>query len=106
MPVFNPEGEGYDIDTAQQFIDDWPLTIPKPTAYQGDYVTDKTKESFQAWVWHPDKKDYVKHSGSLDPKTGMVLKGKQSSTWHLTEETETKLGNKIIKKTNPMNQAV
>ena len=95
---FDPEGEGYDTATAQQFIDKWPLTIPKPTKYRGDYVTDKDKESFQSWVWHPERDDYVKHSGSLDPRTGMVLKGRQSSTWNLTEEEEIRLGNKIIKK--------
>ncbi len=96
--TFDPEGAGYDIETAQEFIDNWPLIMPKPTQYQGDYVTEEGRESFQSWVWHTDLNDYVKHSSSLNPRTGMVLKGRQSSTWDLTEKEEIRLGNKIIKK--------
>ena len=41
---------------------------------------------------------YFPKYGSLDPKTGMVLKGRKHPTYKKTEEAEKKLGNKIIKK--------
>jgi hypothetical protein len=44
------------------------------------------------------KPDSTGHWSSLDPRTGMVLKGKGHSTWDLTVKKETELGNKIIKK--------
>ena len=44
------------------------------------------------------KPDSIGHWGSLDPRTGMVLKGRGHSTWDLTVKKETELGNKIIKK--------
>jgi len=44
------------------------------------------------------KPDTTGHWGSLDPRTGMVLKGKSHKTWNLTVKKETELGNKIIKK--------
>lgn len=37
------------------------------------------------------------HWSSIDPRTGMVLKGRNHPTWDLTVEEETKLGNTIIK---------
>ena len=40
------------------------------------------------------------HWGSLDPRTGMVLKGRKHPTWKLMEEEETNRGFKIIKKEN------
>ncbi len=94
--IFDPESSGYDDATAQRFIESHPLTIPKPKKYQGDYI--KQPDAYQAWVWHPERNDYVKHSGSLDPKTGMVLKGRKHPTWGLMAEEEKRLGNEIIKK--------
>ena len=41
---------------------------------------------------------YFPKYGSLDPKTGMVLKGRKHPTYKKTEDAEKKLGNKIIKK--------
>ena len=41
---------------------------------------------------------YFPKYGSLDPKTGMVLKGRKHPTYKKTEQAEEKLGNKIIKK--------
>ena len=38
------------------------------------------------------------HWGSLDPRTGMVLKGRNHKTWNLMEAEEKRLGNRIIKK--------
>ena len=94
---FDPEGEGYDEETAKEFIEGWPVGIPKPTEYKGDYVADEDNESFQSWVWHPELEDYKLHSGSLNPRTGMVLKGKKHPTWNMMEEEEKRRGNKIIK---------
>ncbi len=42
--------------------------------------------------------DVEGHWGSLDPRTGMVLKGKQHSTWDLMIKEEERRGNRIIKK--------
>ena len=64
-PEFDPEGIGYDEDTA--------------VASGGG----------------PDERG---HWGSLDPRTGMVLKGKQHKTWDLMESEEYTRGNKIVKK--------
>ncbi len=91
---FDPEGEGYDIETAQKYIDEYPLTMEKPSEYQGDYL--RNEGAYQAWVWHPELNDYMKHSASLDPETGMVLKGRRSSTWHMTEQGESDVGSMII----------
>ena len=93
---FDADSGGYDNATADKYIKEFPLTIPKPDKYQGDYV--EQKDSYQAWVWHPEEKDYKKHSGSLDPQTGMILKGRNHPTWHLMEEEEKRRGNKIVKK--------
>ncbi len=41
----------------------------------------------------PDQKG---HGQSLDPRTGMVLKGRNHETWDLMVDEETKLGNSII----------
>ena len=94
--TFDPEGSGYDEEIGNKLKEKWPLIIPKPKEYQGDYVTQE--DAYEAWVWHPEANDYKRHGGSLDPRTGMVLKGRKHSTYYLTEEAEKKLGNKIIKK--------
>lgn len=44
------------------------------------------------------KPDETGHWGSLDPRTGMVLKGRQHETWDLMEKEEVRRGNKIAKK--------
>lgn len=38
------------------------------------------------------------HWGSLDPRTGMVLKGRGHPTWDLMEAEETKRGSRIVKR--------
>ena len=43
------------------------------------------------------KPDETGHWGSIDPQTGMVLKGKGHSTFHKTVAAEEKLGFKIVK---------
>lgn len=95
---FDPEGEGYDEVIGEELRTMYPLNIPKPSKYEGDYINEDG--AFQAWVWHPELNDYLAHSGSLDPRTGMVLKGQNHPTYHLTKETEDKLGNTIIKRGN------
>jgi len=40
----------------------------------------------------------TKHWGSLDPRTGMVLKGRKHKTWDLMEQEEIRRGSKIVKK--------
>jgi hypothetical protein len=42
----------------------------------------------------------TKHWGSIDPRTGMVLKGKNHPTWNQMIEEEVKLGNTVIKADN------
>lgn len=54
-------------------------------------------EAAEASGGKPDKRG---HWGSLDPRTGMVLKGRKHSTWKLMEDEEIKRGFKITKKKN------
>ena len=61
-PVFNPEGSGYDMETAL----DAGLT-----------------------------RDEIGHMGSLDPRTGMVLKGKSHESWNPMVQKEMSLGNTV-----------
>ena len=96
-PRFDPESKGYDGRTADELIRAHPLNIPKPKEYQGDVITDEATGSFQAWVWHEDKQEYLLHGASLDPRTGMVLKGRRHSTWNLMEQEELRRGNVIEK---------
>jgi hypothetical protein len=37
------------------------------------------------------------HLGSLDPRTGMVLKGRRHHTWDMMVDAETKMGNVVVK---------
>ncbi|HUV84871.1 MAG TPA: hypothetical protein VMV86_04130 [Methanosarcinales archaeon] len=90
---FDPEGEDYDEETAKMLIQKYPLTTPKPTKYMGDELGNE--DAFQRWVYHKDLADYVVHGASFNPETGMLLKGKKHKTFHLTQQTEDKLGNEI-----------
>ena len=93
---FDPEGSGYDHKTASKLIKEFPLTTPKPDKYSGDVVANQG--AFQAWVWHPEKNDYLKHSSSRNPKTGMILKGRNHETYYKTVDGEKKAGYTIAKK--------
>jgi hypothetical protein len=73
----------------------YPLTIPKPEQYEGDVIS---SDSFDAWIWHQELGKYVKHSGSIDPRTGLVLKGRGHRTWKEMVEGEKELGNEVILK--------
>jgi len=92
---FDPEGSGFDERIGDELIKLAPLNVSKPKKYQGDVVKDGN--SFQAWVFHPEV-GYRLHGSSLDPRTGMVLKGRKHKTWHLMEQEEMRRGNMIIKK--------
>jgi len=92
---FDPEGVGYDDQTAAPWIRKHPLTIPKPVGYQGDVL--QNEGAFQSWQWHPELNDYVKHSGSRHPITGQILKGRGHKTFHLTEQGEKEAGYEIYK---------
>ena len=37
------------------------------------------------------------HLGSLDPRTGMVLKGRKHHTWDLMMQAEKEMGNQVVK---------
>ena len=95
---FDPEGSSFDERTAQEVMRTVmpPIKIAAPKKYQGDVIEEPN--SFEAWVWHKDLDKYKKHGGSLDPRTGMVLKGRKHETWHLMEQEEIKRGNMIIKR--------
>ncbi|MFH1683489.1 MAG: hypothetical protein ABIA67_01260, partial [Candidatus Margulisiibacteriota bacterium] len=100
--IFDPDGPGYDEKRGNELAKKYPLTIPKPDKYQGDYVTQK--DAFQAWVWHPELKngegDYKKHGGSLDPESnppGRSLKGKKHKTWDLSVKAEAERDSELVK---------
>lgn len=92
---FDPEGSGYDEVLANELRTMWPLTTPKPSKYEGEVV--RNEESFDAWVWHPELDEYVKHGASRDPRTGRILKGRKSETYHLTEAREKEMGGIIYR---------
>jgi len=104
--AFNPDSSGYDIETAKELMELYPLTIPKPNrSGRFDRETIGQDDAFQAWVWHGEENDWVRHGGTLDPRTGMYLKGmaknapKDSEAYksmRLGIEEEESRGNKVI----------
>ena len=102
---FDAEGKDYDKVTGRELDKLYPLTIDKPknppkkneptTIYSTD---EDGNQSFSAWVWHPEDNSWKKHSGTLDPRTGMLLKGKGAGeSFRLGEEEEKKRGRKFVK---------
>ena len=84
---FDPEGDGYDVETATELDKLHPLTMPKPTRRgRHDRETVKNEDAFSAWVWHEEDGRWVKHGGSVDPRTGMLLKGRGYHTSHLEDQ--------------------
>jgi hypothetical protein len=75
--VFDPDGSEYDEETGQELREIWPLTMSKPDrpGHYDEETVDQDEWAFQSWVWHKNKNDWVKHDGTLDPRTGMFLKG-------------------------------
>ena len=70
---FDPEGRGYDYATFAEF----------------------DPEGLRKFIKAGRKKR--KHLGSLDPRTGKVLKGRQHPTWDLMKQEERILGNLIMR---------
>ena len=53
---FDPEGAGYDEETAAELDKLMPLTMEKPTKPPedpSDYAYRANEGAFKAWVWHP-----------------------------------------------------
>ena len=99
MPRFDPEGEGYDEETAMQLIKKWPLKMLKPDRpgkFEGETLG--PEDAFEAWVWHGKEKNWFKHGGSLDPRTGMLLKGMKHSSIGLTIGEEKRRGSFLKKR--------
>ena len=90
--IFNPEGSGYDEIAADSLREIRPLIGEKPN-YDGkspnDYVTSGEGES--------QSLDWYKHSSSLDPSTGRLLKGMDHPTIDKTIDMEEKRGYSFIK---------
>jgi hypothetical protein len=93
--AFDPEGEGYDTATGERLAKEAPLTLPKPDKFEGEVVANEG--AFQAWVWHPELNDYLKHDSSRDPKTGLILKGIKHETFGETIKGEQDQGNEIYR---------
>jgi len=101
---FDPFGDGYDHKTANELIKQMPLTAKRPDSLQYDkdgkpkYYIDNTDgtPSFQAWSWDGPEHGYRKHSGSVDPRTGMVLKGGMHPTFDKFVAAEGERGSSII----------
>ena len=66
---FDPEGSGYDYESARK-----------------------------AGVYPKLHADTRLHWQSREPKSGLLLKGRKHKTWHLLEEGERKAGYEIYKK--------
>jgi hypothetical protein len=104
--AFNPDSSGYDMETAKELMELYPLTVPKPNrSGRFDRETISQDDAFQAWVWHGEENDWVKHGGTLDPRTGMYLKGMAKNSQKDSEayksmrlgiEEEERRGNKVI----------
>ena len=95
---FDPEGDGYDKETAAELDKLHPLTMPKPKRRgKEDRETVSNKGAFSAWVWHEDEGKWVKHGSSVDQRTGRILKGRKYETYHLEEQASKELGNVISK---------
>jgi len=97
--AFDSEGDGFDKKTARELEELYPLTMPKPTRRgTSDGETVANEGAFSAWVWHAREGNWFKHGSSVDPRTGMLLKGRGHKTYHREEEASKKLGNVITKK--------
>ena len=99
---FNPEGYGFDTEIGDELNLLFPLTMEAPDRV-GEHdreTVNQEKEAFSAWVWHEEDGDWKKHGGSLDPRTGMLLKGRDHPTWNLMMEEEERLGNRVAKRSD------
>jgi len=96
---FDPEGSGYDEVTGAELVSIMPLTMAKPKTKPAGPVPEEFNEgAFEAWVWHPEENDWVKHKGSIDPRTGMLLKGMKHPTVKEAIKFEASQGREFVKK--------
>jgi hypothetical protein len=99
LAPFDPEGSGFDENTASRLRKEMPLTLAKPKTKPAGPVPEEFNEgAFEAWVWHPEENDWAVHGGSLDPATGMLLKGMKHPTVQKTIEYEKSQGREFVKR--------
>jgi hypothetical protein len=103
-PAFVSEGSGYDDRTANELLKLYPLTLPKPDKpwREGEPEFQENDGAFASWVWHhPSKEfpkgDWVMHTKSRDPRTGLLLKGRKHRTWKQLVAGEKAAGYEIYK---------
>jgi len=87
LTLFGTDAEASEIPKRQIVSDMGILQQFDPESSGYDYAT--ARES-------GGKPDETGHWGSLDPRTGMVLKGRGHETWDKMEQEETVLGNEIV----------
>ena len=96
---FDPDGSGFDENAASRLRKEMPLTLAKPMTKPAGPVPDEFNEgAWEAWVWHPEENDWTVHGGSLDPATGMLLKGMKHSTVQETINYEKSQGREFVKR--------
>lgn len=89
---WNPESSRYFEERGMELKNKYPLRIPKPpipdnpTEKQPDVV--QKDYAHEAWVWHPEEKDWFKHQASFDRDTDMLLKGMTHKTIQNTLDGE------------------
>ncbi len=90
---WNPESNKYFERRGMELKNKYPLRIPKPpipdnpTEKQPDVVQEDSY-AHEAWVWHPEEKDWIKHQASFDRDTDMLLKGMAHKTIQNTLDGE------------------
>jgi len=101
---FDPDGEFYDEKRGEEIANSekYRLTIPKPERPENPFEENVVEEEgkFEAWVWHPEEQDWVKHKGSIDPETGMLLKGMKHETAYKAVDYEASQGREFVKKSD------
>jgi len=81
---FDPDGPGYDEETADELRRLDPLTMPKPTRPPKDPSKGASRANegaFESWQWHPEAGDWKRHGGSRDRRTGQGLKGRAHTSF-------------------------
>jgi len=99
LAPFDPDGSGYDEATGAELVELMPLTRNRPMTKPAGPVPEEFNEGdFQSWVWHPEENDWALHKGSIDPRTGMLLKGMQHPTIQEAKEYEASQGREFVKR--------
>ena len=98
--AFDPESGGYDEVIGRMLKKKYPLIIPKPPIpddpTQGQTVAQDTY-AHEAWVWHPEEKDWAKHQASFNQDTDRLLKGMSHKTIQNTLDGEKAAGYEVVK---------